>query len=192
MKEIKEIMLPSLCAALSVISDISVGLLVSHAESFLLSHGKNGNSRNYSYRPLRSSFCSFCGTISISCGKYFCPAGIKEIKEIFIPPSAKHFLLFLPFLWDIIISCGQYFYCPTERTEIFTPHCGAFLSFLPFLRDLYYTMRLAFPRKNIFVPRKERKERKSLLRAAEPFCHFCHFCGTFIIPCGQYFIVPQK
>ena len=27
-------------------------------------------------------------------------------------------------------------------------------------------MRLAFPRKSIFVPRKERKERKSLLRTA--------------------------
>ena len=35
-------------------------------------------------------------------------------------------------------------FCPTERTEIFTPHCGAFLSFLSFLWDFYYTMRIVF------------------------------------------------
>ncbi|MDY6297149.1 MAG: hypothetical protein SPL50_02505 [Alloprevotella sp.] len=33
MKEIKEIMLPARCAALSAISALSVGLLVSHADS---------------------------------------------------------------------------------------------------------------------------------------------------------------
>ena len=54
--------------ALSVISVISVGLLLYHADSILLSHGNKGNSRNYSYLPPRSSFCPFCGTIIISCG----------------------------------------------------------------------------------------------------------------------------
>ena len=58
-------MLPSLCEALSAISALSVGLLVSHAESFL-SHGNNGNNGNSLTRPMRSHFCyfcSFCGTL---------------------------------------------------------------------------------------------------------------------------------
>ena len=37
------------------------------------------------------------------CPDFYCPAEIKEIKEIFIP-LGEAFLLFLPFLWDIIIS----------------------------------------------------------------------------------------
>ena len=51
-------------------------------------------------------------TMEVATLKFFCPAVIgfaaslvEEIKEIFIP-SAKLFLHFLLFLWDIIISCG--------------------------------------------------------------------------------------
>ena len=67
-KEIKEILLPARCEAISAISAISVGLLLSHAESvllsrFLLSRRNKGNSRNYSYSPPRSSFCSFSVTL---------------------------------------------------------------------------------------------------------------------------------
>ena len=90
-KEIKEIMLPSLCAALSAISAISVGLLLPHADSFY-------------------------------CPDFYCPAEIKEIKEILLPSL-----------------------------------CGAFLSFLSFLWDFYYTMRLAFPRKSILSHGKNSK-----------------------------------
>ena len=69
-KEITEILFPSLCEGLSVLSALSAGLLLSHADSF------------------------------------YCPTEIKEIKEILLPHSAKAFLSFLFFLWDIIISCG--------------------------------------------------------------------------------------
>ena len=73
-KEIKEILLPSLCEAISAISVISVGLLLYHAAGF-------------------------------STKEYFCPTERTERTEIPLPP-ANPFLLFLPFLWDIIISCG--------------------------------------------------------------------------------------
>ena len=38
--------------------------------------------------------------------EYFCPTERMERTEIFTLHCAKPFLLFLPFLWDIIISCG--------------------------------------------------------------------------------------
>ena len=66
-KEIKEIIIP-LGKALSAISAISAGhyylmRIVFLLSRFLLSRRNKGNSRNYSYSPLRCSFCSFCGTL---------------------------------------------------------------------------------------------------------------------------------
>ena len=117
---------------------------------------RNEGNKGNLHPPRRSTFCHlcpFCGTISISCGKFFCPTEIKEITEILFPHSAQLFLLFLPFLWDF-----------------------------------YYTMRLAFPRKSIFVPRKERKEQKSLLRTARStFCSFCSFCGTLLSHADSFY-----
>ena len=92
-------------------------------------------------------------------------------------------------------STKEYFFSTerTERTEIFTLHCGSFLSFLSFLWDFYYTMRLAFPRKSIFVPRKERKERKSLLcTARSTFCYFCHFCGTLLSHADSFYCPTER
>ena len=169
-KEIKEILLLSLCAALSVLSAISAGRLLSHADSvllsrfllsrFLLSRRNKGNSRNYSYRPPRSSFCSFCGTLLSHAHSIFCPAvigfaaslveEIKEIKEIFVP-TREAFLLFLLFLRDIIISCGAdsillshgHRLCRFARRRnegnkgnLLAHSAKPFLLFLPFLRDI--------------------------------------------------------
>ena len=78
-------MLPSLCEALSAISAISAGHYYLMRIVVLLSHGNKRNKGNSLTRPMRSPFCyfcHFCGTISISCGKFFCPTEIKEIKEI--------------------------------------------------------------------------------------------------------------
>ena len=50
----------SVLRSLSVISVISVGLLLYHADSILLSHRNKGNSRNYSYRSRRSNSCYIC------------------------------------------------------------------------------------------------------------------------------------
>ena len=72
-----------------------------------------------------------------------------------------------------------------EIKEILLPSlCEAFLSFLSFLWDFYYTMRLAFPRKSIFVTRKERK---SLLPLRSYFCYFCHFCGTLVSHADSFY-----
>ena len=103
-------------------------------------------------------FCYFCGTISISCGKFFCPTvigfaaslveEIKEIKEILLPAQGAALSVISA------ISVGHYylmrivFYCPTQIKEI----------------------------KEIFLlPRRSR------------FCYFCHFCGTISISCGKFF-----
>ena len=125
---------------------------------------RNEGNKGNLHPPRRSTFCHlcpFCGTISISCGKFFCPTEIKEITEILFPHSAQLFLLFLPFLWDF-----------------------------------YYTMRLAFPRKSIFVPRKERKEQKSLLRTARSLSVISVIsvisAGLLVSHAESIFIVPQS
>ena len=73
---------------------------------------------------------------------FYCPAEIKEIKEIFIPLSAKPFLLFLPFLWDYYYLMWKVFLLshgnkrnqgnlhPPRRSPFcpFCPFCGALLS----------------------------------------------------------------
>ena len=116
-KEIKEIFIP-LCEALSAISAISAGLLVSHAESFL-SRRNEGNQGNL-HPPWRSSFCYFCyfcGTISISCGKFFVPQKSRKSRKS-SSPSAKPFLLFLLFLRDLKHAGWlDLFYYPKEMKE---------------------------------------------------------------------------
>ena len=80
-KEIKEIFIP-LGEALSAISALSAGHyylmhIVFLLSRFLLSRRNKGNSRNYSYRPPRSSFCSFCGTL------------LSHAHSIFIVPQSS-------------------------------------------------------------------------------------------------------
>ena len=70
-----------------------------------------------------------------------------------------------------------------NKGNLLPPSAKHFLLFLPFLRDFYYTMRLAFPRKSIFVPRKERKEQKSLLRTARSLS------AISVISVGHYYLM---
>ena len=102
---------------LSAISAISAGRLVSHATSF-------------------------------STKEYYCPT---EIKEIFFPLGAAISAISAISVGLLLYHAAGFstkeYFCPTERTErteIFTPHCGAFLSFLSFLWDDYYLMRKVF------------------------------------------------
>ena len=72
-KEIKEILLHSLSAAISAISALSAGHYYLMRIVFFLSHGNKRNQGNSLTRPMRSPFChfcSFCGKIIISCGKF--------------------------------------------------------------------------------------------------------------------------
>ena len=81
-KEIKEIFLPARCEALSAISALSAGLLVSHAESFL-SHGNKRNKGNLVTLTLRTPFCpfcSFCGTLLSHAESFYCPIFIVPRK----------------------------------------------------------------------------------------------------------------
>ena len=79
------------------------------------------------------------------CPDFYCPTEIKEIKEIFVP-TREAFLLFLLFLRDLKHACWlDLFYYPKEIKEIFIPPSAKpFLSFLLFLWDNYYLMRIVF------------------------------------------------
>ena len=150
----------------------------------------------------------------------FCPAEIKEIIEIFTP-SAKHFLLFLPFLRDIIISCGKFLLSRSHRLfheRVFLSHgkngnlCSALREILSALSDIsstseaakpmtvehYYLMRIVF----LLSRRNEGNKGNSLTRPMRsPFCHFCSFfdersgkaddCGTLLSHAHSIYIVPQ-
>jgi len=93
-KKIQEILFPSFCEALSAISALSAGLLVSHADSILLSRRNKRNQGNLVSLTLRT--LSAISAIS---------AGLKTCQLVGFVPTREAFLLFLPFLRDIIISC---------------------------------------------------------------------------------------
>ena len=98
MKEITEILLPSLCEALSALSALSAGHYYLMRIVFLLScshrlcrfacRRNKGNKGNLVTLTLRSPFCpfcSFCGTLLSHAESFYCPTEIKEIKEILLP-----------------------------------------------------------------------------------------------------------
>ena len=145
MKEIKEILLPARCEAISAISAISVGLLVSHMHIvFLLSHGhrlcrfacrrnkrNKGNLHSLLGEALSAISALSAGLLVSHADSFYCPTVIgfaaslveemKEIKEIFVP-TREAFLLFLLFLRDLKhASWLDLFYYPKEIKEILLP-----------------------------------------------------------------------
>ena len=104
----------------------------------------------------RSGKADDCGTFIISCGWLFHERVFlsrrKSRKNGNLYSALRSFSVISVISVGLLLyhatgfSTKEYF-CPTERTErteIFTPHCGAFLSFLSFLRDDYYLMRIVF------------------------------------------------
>ena len=127
MKEIKEILLLPRRSHFCYFCYFC-GTLLSHADSILLSHGKNGKNGN-----LYSALRSLSAISAISAGHYYLMRIVFLLshghrlcrfarrrnegnKGNSLAPSAKPFLLFLLFLWDIFISCGKFF--PAEIKEI--------------------------------------------------------------------------
>ena len=152
-KEIKEIFIP-LGEALSAISALSAGRLLSHADSI------------------------FCPTVIGFAASLV--EEMKEIKEIFVP-TREAFLLFLLFLRDLKhASCLDLFYYPKEMKEIkdiLLPSLCAPLSAISAISAGLKTCQLVG-----FVLLSQRNEGNKgylvTLTLRSPFCYFCSFCGT--------------
>ena len=157
-----------------------------------MSRRNKRNKGNHVTLTLRSPFCHFCyfgGTISISCGKFFCPT---EIKEILLPARCEAISAISA------ISVGHYylmrivFYCPAvigfaaslveeikEIKEIFIS-LGEALSAISAI-----TAGQLLPHAESFFSHGNKGNQGNLHPPRRStFCTFCHFCGTIIISCG--------
>jgi len=117
-------------------------------------------------------FCHFCGTFiyhaaGFSTKEYFCPAEIKEIKEIFVPTRealsvisalsvGHYYLMRIVFLLSRSHRLCRFARRRNKRNKgnLLAPSAKPFLPFLLFLRDDYYLMRIVFIVPIFIVPQK--------------------------------------
>ena len=160
---------------------------------FLLSRRNKGNSRNYSYRPPRSSFCYFCyfcGKIITPRGKFFyCPTEIKEIKEILLPSLGEALSAISA---GLLVSHAESFLSRRNKRNqgnLNPPRRSTFCYFCHFCGTISISCGKFLLSRFLLSRRNKGNSRNYSYRP--PRSSFCSFCGTIYLV-RKVFIVPQS
>ena len=214
-KEIKEILLPSPCEAISAISVLSV-LSVGHyylmrivfycptvigfAASLVEEKRNQGNLVTLTLRSPFCHFCSFCGTL-LSHAESFCPTEITEIKEILLPSPCAALSAISVLSVGQFISCGKFLLSHGNKRNqgnLHPPRRSSFCSFCSFCGTIIIScgkFLLSHGHRLCRFARRRNKENQGnlvTLTLRSSFCYFCHFCGTLLSHADSIFIVPRK